>query len=137
MSNLRAHCSANSVTVGAMTDEIIKLIPEWLSVPEFAQALGVNLRTVRQMVADRTVVTARVGENNAVHIPAAFLQDGSLLEHLPGTITVLFDGGLHEEEVLRWLFTKDETLPIPGAPIDMLHAGYRAEVRKRAAEQAW
>jgi hypothetical protein len=52
-------------------------------------------------------------------------------------LTVLSDGGMHDEEILRWLFTPDETLPAPGAPIDSLHAGFKTEIRRRAMETAF
>ena len=50
---------------------------------------------------------------------------------------MLNDGGFDDDEAIRWLCTPDETLPIDGAPIDMLRAGRKAEVRKRAMEDAF
>src|SRR3712207_6860218 len=40
-------------------------------------------------------------------IPADFLQDGAVLRHLPGLLTVLFDGGFTEQEAFDWLFQED------------------------------
>ncbi len=50
---------------------------------------------------------------------------------------VLADGGMADDEVLVWLFTPDETLPVPGSPMDALRAGHKTEVRRRAMEQAF
>ena len=79
----------------------------------------------------------RRGERRVVSIPARFFTASGPLPELPGTFTVLSDGGMHDEEILRWLFTPDETLPAPGAPIDCLHAGFKTEIRRRAMETAF
>ena len=42
-----------------------------------------------------------------VTVPARFL-DETALPHLKGTFTVLADGGMRDEEILRWLFTPDD-----------------------------
>ena len=55
----------------------------------------------------------------------------------PATFTVLADGGMSDIEILRWLHTPDDTLPVPGAPIDAIHAGFKTEVRRRAMEEAF
>lgn len=96
-----------------------------------------SLRQVRQMIADRQIIASRVGERNVVAVPAAFVQDGAVVAPLMGTVTVLADAGFSDEESIRWLCTPDKTLPIDGAPIDMLRAGRKAEVRKRAMEEAF
>ncbi|MDQ2851596.1 MAG: Rv2175c family DNA-binding protein, partial [Actinomycetota bacterium] len=44
---------------------------------------------------------------------------------------------LTDDEALEWLFTPDETLPLPGAPMQMLLAGRKSEIRKRASELAF
>ncbi len=118
-------------------DELETLIGRWMSVPEFADALGLPHRQARKMISDGEVLSHRIGEHRAIAVPAVFVQDGVMLASLPGTVTVLRDAGLRDEEALTWLFTPDATLPIEGAPIDMLLAGRKAEVRKRAQELAF
>jgi Rv2175c C-terminal domain of unknown function len=113
------------------------LVGDWLPIPDLAEQLGIPLRETRRLVNDRVVLAHRVGERNVIAVPAKFVQDGAVLASVPGTITVLDDAGLSDEEALTWLFTPDETLPIDGAPIDMLQAGRKAEVRKRAQELAF
>ncbi|AKU17134.1 transcriptional regulator [Luteipulveratus mongoliensis] len=113
------------------------LVGDWLPVPDLAEALGLPLKATRQLIDDRQVLAHRVGERLVIAVPAAFVQDGAVLPTLPGTITVLRDAGLTKEESLTWLFTPDDTLPIDGSPVDMLRAGRRAEVRKRAQELAF
>lgn len=121
----------------ATAPDLETLVGDWLTVPDLAEALGMSLRQVRQMIADREIIASRVGERNVVAVPAAFIQGGGVLASLMGTVTVLKDGGFDDDEAIRWLCTPDETLPIDGAPIDMLRAGRKAEVRKRAMEDAF
>ncbi|YAL84466.1 Rv2175c family DNA-binding protein [Dermacoccaceae bacterium W4C1] len=118
-------------------DALQTLVADWLSVPEVAQQLDVPLRQVHRMIADRVLLGWRIGERRTLAVPARFLREDQVLPNLTGTLTVLADAGLDDRQTLEWLFTPDESLPMPGAPIDMLQAGRRAEVRKRAQELAW
>ena len=112
------------------------LVGSWLTVPDVAERLGVPLSTVRRMLEDRELLSARVGERRVISVPEQFL-DERVLRHLRGTFTVLADGGMDDEELLRWLFTPDPTLPTQGTPVDALAAGFKTEVRRRAMEQAF
>lgn len=114
-----------------------QVVAEWLTVPDLAEELGLSLRQARELIADRELIATRIGERNVVAVPAAFVQDGQIIPTLMGTVTVLSDAGFSDDEAIRWLCTPDETLPIAGAPIDMLRAGRKAEVRKRAMEEAF
>lgn len=118
-------------------DTLENLVGDWLTVPDLAAELGIELRQARALIAERQIIATRIGERNVVAVPERFLQDGAVLPTLMGTVTVLSDAGFSDDEAIQWLFTPDETLPISGAPIDMLHAGRRAEVRKRAMEEAF
>lgn len=112
------------------------LVGAWLTVPDIAERLGLPLSTVRRMIDDRELLAARVGERRVVSVPAQFI-DEAVMHHLPGTFTVLADGGMGDEEILRWMFTREETLPGGGSPVDALAAGFKTEVRRRAMETAW
>ena len=50
---------------------------------------------------------------------------------------MLADGGMGDEEIISWLHTPDDTLPVPGAPMDAILAGFKTEVRRRAMETAF
>src|SRR3712207_1682411 len=84
-----------------------------LSPSEVAQLLGTSPNRVRQLLRDRRLM-AVPGSGNA-KIPADFLQDGEVLKHLPGLLTVLRDGGFSDEETFTWLFREDDSLP--GTPV--------------------
>ncbi len=113
------------------------LVGEWLSVPEVADRLSVKLSEVRRMISDRELVALRTGPRRAVSVPARFLTADGPLPSLRGTVTVLADSGMDDEEAVRWLFTPDDSLPVPGAPLDALLAGHKKEVRRRAQELAF
>lgn len=117
--------------------QLTALVADWTTVPDIAERVGVSLARVRQMIADREVISVRTGERRVVSIPAKFIGADGPLPELKGTFTVLADGGMNDLEIVRWLFTPDDSLPVPGAPMDALLAGHKAEVRRRAQALAF
>lgn len=112
------------------------VIPEWLAVPDVMDRTGASLQQVRRWLQERELVGQRRGEHRAVMVPSTFLVADGPLPALRGTITVLADGGLDDEEIIEWLHTPDETLA-GGSAIASLHAGAKTEVRRRAQEHAF
>lgn len=113
------------------------LVGQWLTVPDVAERLGIALVDVRRLIEDREVLASRVGERRVLAVPEKFFDDEGALSALKGTFTVLGDGGMKDDEILRWLFTPDPSLPVEGAPIDALRGGFKTEVRRRAMELAF
>lgn len=99
-----------------------------LPLPDVAERLGLPVTKVRQALRDGQLLAVR--RDRVLCVPAEFLSDGAIVKGLPGTITVLADAGFAPEEMVRWLFTADETLP--GRPIDQLRATGGREVKRRA-----
>lgn len=126
----------DAATAGDAEVDLESLVGSWLPVPDVAERLGVPLSQVRRMLDERELLGHRVGERRIIGVPEQFLGE-RVLPHLRGTFTVLSDGGMTDEETLRWLFTRDETLPGGGTPIDALEAGFKTEVRRRAMELAF
>ena len=118
-------------------EDLEDLVGEWLTVPDIGERLGLRLSDVRQMIEDRLVLAVRLGPRNVVAVPAKFFNGEGPLPELPGTFTVLRDSRMSDAQILRWLFTPDESLPVPGAPMDALLAGFKTEVRRRAMEAAY
>jgi hypothetical protein len=118
-------------------DDLEQLVGEWLTVPDLGERLGLRLSDVRQLLVDRQLVGFPIGPRNVMSVPSKFVDEAGPLPELPGTFTVLADGRMNDAEILRWLFTPDVTLPVPGAPIDALRAGFKTEVRRRAMEAAF
>ena len=104
-----------------------------LSIPEVAHRLGVPVSRVHQMVRDGHLLA--MSRDGSLAIPEEFLSDRAVVKGLPGTITVLRDGGYQDEEILRWLFTEDPSLP--GTPIEALRSNRGREVKRRAQAMAF
>ena len=118
-------------------DDLAQLVGEWLTVPDIGERMGMRLSDVRQMIEDRQVLGARIGPRNVMSVPSKFFNDEGPLPELPGTFTVLHDSRMTDAQILRWLFTPDDTLPVQGSPMDALLAGFKTEVRRRAMEAAY
>ena len=106
---------------------------ETLTPADVARMLGVSQNRVRQLIREGKLV-AVPGSGNS-QIPADFVQDGAILKHLPGLLTVLRDGGFSDEEVFEWLFREDDTLP--GSPVEALRGDRHTEVTRRAQALAF
>ena len=113
------------------------LVGEWLTVPDIGERMGLRLSDVRQMIEDRQVLGVRIGPRNVLSVPSKFFNEEGPLPELPGTFTVLGDSRMTDAQILRWLFTPDDTLPVQGSPMDALLAGFKTEVRRRAMEAAY
>ncbi|WP_062202130.1 Rv2175c family DNA-binding protein [Demequina salsinemoris] len=107
---------------------------EWLSIPEFADRISVRDSRVRDLLRDRALIAVRRGENNALSLPADFIVPGDHAPHiiatLKGTLTLLLDMGLSDDEVIEWLFTPSDELDT--TPMEALRQGQRAAVRRAA-----
>ena len=118
-------------------DDLQDLVGQWLTVPDIGERMGIRLSDVRQMIEDRQVLAVRIGPRHVLSVPVKFFNDDGPLPELPGTFTVLGDSRMSDAQILRWLFTPDDTLPVQGAPMDALLAGFKTEVRRRAMEAAY
>ncbi|MFJ1702266.1 Rv2175c family DNA-binding protein [Kitasatospora sp. NPDC088346] len=110
--------------------KIDALVPAWLYLPDISELWGVQITEVRDQVRNRTLLAVRRGENNSLQVPAAFIEPDGPVKHLVGTLTVLRDCGLDDEEILEWMFTEDPSLP--GSPIQALRENRGTEVKRRA-----
>ena len=101
--------------IDAKTDA---LVPAWLTLPDIAEMLDVDVTRVRQLVKEGQIIAVRRGENRALHVPAAFIDEDKVVKGLTGTLTLLRDDGFTDEEMLEWLFTPDPSRP--GTPAQAL-----------------
>ena len=116
-------------------DDLDTLVTAWLTLPDVAERLGVDVGRVRRLLQEQYLVAVRHGERNVLSVPEALLQDAQPLADLRGTLTVLADSGFDAGSSLRWLFTPDDSLP--GTPVEALRAGRKTEVRRRAQALAF
>jgi hypothetical protein len=108
--------------------DIETLITDWLTLPEAADRLHVDVTKVRQLLREHKMIAVR--RDGVLRIPAIFVGDRAILKGLPGLLTVLADGGYDDDEALRWLFRPDDSLP--GTPVDALAENRGTEVKRRA-----
>lgn len=102
---------------------------EWLTIPDLVDALGVSQSKVRRLLEERHLVGVR-SEGGPLAVPASFIRDGHPLTELHGTVIVLSDLHLSDDEIVTWLLEIDDALGV--APIDALRSGRKAEVRRVA-----
>jgi hypothetical protein len=114
----------------SVLSEVVATLP----VAEVAQRLNQPVSRVHQLVRDGQLLSFR--RDGEVVVPADFLdEDDAVVKGLSGTITVLRDGGYSDSDILRWLFTEDDSLP--GTPVASLRAGRHREVKRRAQAMAF
>lgn len=112
-----------------MTD-LDALITDWLTLPDVAERLDVEVSRARRLIEEGQLIAVRRGDPQVRSVPELMLVEDQIAPHLGGTITILRDGRFSDAEILQWLFTEDDSLP--GRPIDQLRRGQRGEVRRRA-----
>lgn len=128
--------NANARPDGGEEYDITALLADekLLAFPEVADMLGVPVTKVHDYVNNGKLVACRV--DGVKVVPAALLdENGELSKFVAGAITVLYDGGFNQEEIIHYLFTEDDTLP--GRPVDALHGHGAREVIRRAQALAF
>jgi hypothetical protein len=115
-------------------DELGALIADWLTLPDVAERLRLDVGKVRRLLQEDELIAVRRGDPRVLRVPAAMLVGEELLAGLRGTVTVLADSGYRGEAAVRWLFTAEEG---EQAPIELLRGGHKSEVRRRAQALAF
>ncbi|MFV8051064.1 Rv2175c family DNA-binding protein [Mycobacterium sp. 48b] len=109
--------------------------------PTVSDLLGIPVTKVHQQLRDGQLIAVR--RNRVLVVPKIFFDDkGHVVKPLPGLLVVLRDGGYRDTEIVRWLFTPDESLTITtdgstekvsnARPVDALHSHQAREVLRRA-----
>jgi hypothetical protein len=115
-------------------DDVLDPDVEVMALPDAATRLGLPVTRVQQALRDGHLLAVR--RAGALLIPSVFLTDeGTIVKGLPGTITVLTDSGFTPNDIMRWLFTSDDSLP--GTPIEALRTNRGTEVKRRAQALAF
>jgi hypothetical protein len=97
--------------------------------PDAADALGVRVTRVHQLVRDGQLVAVRDGQGHKC-VPALLIRDGAVVKWLPSVITMLRDAHYADHEIVDWLFREDDSLAV--SPIEALRANRGADVKRRA-----
>lgn len=101
---------------------------ELLTFPDVAEALGLPVTRVHQLVRDGQLVYVPTEEGR--RIPADFIDAGEVVKSLPAVIRLLRDARFSDTDILDWLFREDDSLP--GTPIGNLRANRGTEIKRRA-----
>jgi hypothetical protein len=127
-------------------DDVLDPGEDVYDLPAVADLLGVPITKVHQQLREGHLVAVRRG--GTVVVPKAFFDaTGHLVKSLQGLLVVLHDGGYHDTEIMRWLFTPDPSLTIRSdgsteqhanaRPVDALHSHQAREVVRRAQAMAY
>lgn len=116
------------------SDDVLDPSVSLLQLADVSKVLEVPKSRVEQMLRDRALLAIK--RNRVPGVPEVFLDTAGkqIVKGLPGLLAVLHDGGYGDEEILRWLFTSDDSLP--GTPIDAMHGDLMREVIRRAQAMA-
>jgi hypothetical protein len=136
-------CAVGSIPAG---EDVLDPDEPTYDLSRVAELLGVPVSKVQQLLREGHLIAVRRAEG--VVIPQVFFTNtGEVVKTLPGLLTILHDGGYHETEIVRWLFTPDSSLTIrrdgtPDAisnarPVDALHAHQAREIVRRAQAMAY
>ncbi|MGB8387424.1 Rv2175c family DNA-binding protein [Mycobacterium sp.] len=127
-------------------DDILDPDEPTYDLPRVADLLGVPVNKVQQQLREGHLVAVR--RDGGLVVPQVFFTNtGEVVKSLPGLLTILHDGGYHNTEIVRWLFTPDPSLTVTrdgtkdvisnARPVDALHAHQAREVVRRAQAMAY
>jgi hypothetical protein len=106
----------------------------WLTLPDIAERLDLPITRVHQLIRDNALLAVR--RDGVLRVPAELAAGECVRKHLPGLLTLLRDAGYKDDEdILRWLYTPDDTLP--GTPAQALAENRATEVKRRAQAAAF
>lgn len=118
-----------------MTDvDLDALVAEWLTLPEVADRVGVDVTRVRAMLKENRLVAVRRGPRAALSVPAALVPGPQPLKGLAGTLTMLADFGYQPHEAVAWLFAEEPALGM--SPVAALHDNRPTAVHRAAQLRA-
>lgn len=129
-----------------VADDVLDPDEPVYDLPTVSGLLGIPVTKVHQQLRDGQLIAVR--RNRVMVVPEIFFDaKGHVVKHLPGLLIVLRDGGYRDTEIVRWLFTPDESLTITAdgsteqksnaRPIDALHSHQAREVLRRAQALAY
>jgi excisionase family DNA binding protein len=127
------------------------LVGSWLTLPDVAERLGIDVGKVRRLLQEGRIVAVRRGDPRVISVPEDFFVPSHLanpsapnravegdagapaltvLAALQGTFTLLSDAGFDDDSAIEWLFTVDDGLAM--TPIEALRTGHKTAVRRQA-----
>lgn len=126
---------SNLVTVSSVLhcDDVLSSDVQTINLPEVSERLGIPVTRVHDLLREGALIAIR--RRGVVVVPEVFFDGDEVVRFLPGLVSVLRDGGYGDEEILKWMFKEDDSLP--GTPADALHGHRAREVIRRAQAMAF
>lgn len=85
-------------------DDVLDPDEPTYDLPRVAELLRISVSKVQQQLREGHLVAVK--RNGGVVVPQVFFtKSGEVVKSLPGLLTILHDGGYHDTEIVRWLFT--------------------------------
>jgi hypothetical protein len=109
--------------------EPVDVDPDFISLPEAAELLDLEITKVHQLIKDGQLVAVPDADGRR-SVPRAFVAGGHVLKSLPSVITLLRDARFSDAEIVDWLYRADDSLP--GTPAQALVENRGTEVKRRA-----
>jgi hypothetical protein len=103
-------------------------VDSWLTIDEAAEQLGISASKVRRLIEEHILLAIR--RDKQPMIPAHLIQNGEPLSSIRGTMLLLKDCGLSDEEAIAWIYQENSELG--ATPISQLLLGHKAPVRRTA-----
>lgn len=100
--------------------------PEYLTIADLVELFGESPSRVRRLFEEHILAAVRI--DGVLKVPALFIQDGEPLPSLRGTLLVLLDAGLSNDQSVEWLLEVNDELD--ARPIDLLRKGNKSAVRR-------
>jgi hypothetical protein len=103
-------------------------VDSWLTIDQAAELLGISSSKVRRLIEEHILFSVR--REKQPMIPAHLIQNGEPLSSIRGTMLLLIDCGMSEEEAISWIYQENSELG--ATPISQLLIGHKAPVRRAA-----
>lgn len=98
----------------------------FFTVPDLVERFGVTPARIHRLIEDHHLAAVRV--EGIVSVPTDFVVDDAPLAGLRGTVLVLRDAGLTNDEAVSWLLSPNDELG--AVPVAELRVGRKAAVRR-------
>lgn len=108
---------------------VVESIPTdtlYVTIPDLVERWGSTPSKIRRMIDESYLGAVRI--DGVLSIPAEFVTDEGSLPALRGSLLVLRDAGLTNDEAVAWLLTHNDELD--DRPIAVLLRGSKAAVRR-------
>lgn len=103
-------------------------LPQTITIEEAANLLNLSKSKVTRLIEEQALIAVEVAGKK--QIPAALISNGQVIPALRGTLILLSDLGLSNDEILEWILSENEDLG--ETPLAALTKGHKAPVRRAA-----